>query len=97
LPWAHALISFGALTGITSVLMLLMLSQPRSMLAMARDGLLPTRFFGAVHPRFRTPWKATTLTGGGVGLLGALLPLRMLAELVNIGTVLAFVIVVPQC
>ena len=93
LPWAHALISFGALTGITSVLMVLMLSQPRIMLAMARDGLLPARFFAAVHPRFRTPWKATILTGTVVGLMGALLPLRVLAELVNIGTLLAFVIV----
>jgi APA family basic amino acid/polyamine antiporter len=93
MPWAHGLISFGALTGITSVLMVLMLSQPRIMLAMARDGLLPARFFGAIHPRFRTPWKSTILTGTVVGLMGALLPLRVLAELVNIGTLLAFVIV----
>jgi len=93
LPWAHALISLGALTGITSVLMVLMLSQPRIMLAMARDGLLPVGFFGSVHPPFRTPWKATILTGTLVGFTGALLPLRMLAELVNIGTLLAFVIV----
>ena len=93
LPWAHALISLGALAGITSVLMVLMLSQPRIMLAMARDGLLPSAFFGSVHPRFRTPWKATILTGSVVALLGALLPLRILAELVNIGTLLAFVIV----
>ena len=93
LPWAHALISLGALTGITSVLMVLMLSQPRIMLAMARDGLLPSGFFGAVHPQFRTPWKSTILTGAVVGIMGALLPLRILAELVNIGTLLAFVIV----
>ncbi len=93
LPWAHALISLGALTGITSVLMVLLLSQPRIMLVMARDGLLPTSFFGSVHPRFRTPWKSTLLTGSVVGLMGALLPLRILAELVNIGTLLAFVIV----
>jgi basic amino acid/polyamine antiporter, APA family len=93
IPWAHFLISVGALTGITSVLMVLMLSQPRIMLAMARDGLLPAGFFGSVHERFRTPWKSTVLTGSVVGLMGALLPLRMLAELVNIGTLLAFVIV----
>ena len=93
LPWAHFLISVGALTGITSVLMVLMLSQPRIMLAMARDGLLPVAFFGSVHARFRTPWKSTVLTGSVVGLMGAFLPLRMLAELVNIGTLLAFVIV----
>jgi basic amino acid/polyamine antiporter, APA family len=91
--WAHFLISVGALTGITSVLMVLMLSQPRIMLAMARDGLLPPGFFGSVHERFRTPWKSTVLTGSVVGLMAALLPLRVLAELVNIGTLLAFVIV----
>lgn len=93
LPWTHAVISLGAITGITSVLMVLMLSQPRIMLAMARDGLLPVGFFGSVHERFRTPWKATILTGSAVGVMSALLPLRILAELVNIGTLLAFVIV----
>ena len=93
LEWARNLISIGALTGITSVLLVLMLSQPRVMLAMARDGLVPPGFFGAIHERFRTPWKSTILTGLFVGLMGALLPLRILAELVNIGTLLAFVIV----
>jgi APA family basic amino acid/polyamine antiporter len=93
LPWAHFLISLGALAGITSVLMVLMLSQPRIMLAMARDGLLPSGFFGAIHERFRTPWKSTILTGTLVALLGSFLPLRVLAELVNIGTLLAFVMV----
>jgi APA family basic amino acid/polyamine antiporter len=71
----------------------MMLSQPRIFLAMARDGLLPTGFFGAVHERFRTPWKSTILTGLCVAAMGAFLPLRILAELVNIGTLLAFVIV----
>ncbi len=93
LPWAQFLISLGALSGITSVLLVLMLSQPRVMLAMARDGLVPSSFFGAVHERFRTPWKSTILTGVFVGSMGALVPLRILAELVNIGTLLAFVIV----
>ncbi len=93
LPWAQFLISAGALAGITSVLLVMMLSQPRVMLAMARDGLVPTSFFGAVHPRFRTPWKSTILTGVFVGVLAGFLPLRILAELVNIGTLLAFVIV----
>jgi basic amino acid/polyamine antiporter, APA family len=93
LPWAQFLISLGALTGITSVLLVLMLSQPRVLLAMARDGLVPSGFFGAVHERFRTPWKSTILTGIFVGTMGAFIPLRILAELVNIGTLLAFVIV----
>src|SRR4030095_8306609 len=85
-PWPHAVISLGALTGITSVLMVLMLSQPRIMLAMARDGLLPSQLCGAVHPRFRTPWKSTIVTGTAVGLISALLPLRVLAELGNLRT-----------
>jgi APA family basic amino acid/polyamine antiporter len=93
LPWAELLVSVGAVAGITSVLLVMMLSQPRIFLAMARDGLLPTSFFGAVHSRFRTPWKSTILTGICVAAMGALLPLNFLAELVNIGTLLAFVIV----
>lgn len=93
LPWARRLIDVGAITGITSVLLVMMLSQPRVLLAMARDGLVPTSFFGAIHDKFRTPWKATMLTGFFVALMAAFLPLRILAELTNIGTLLAFVIV----
>ncbi|AUX22515.1 amino acid permease [Sorangium cellulosum] len=93
LPWAQLIISVGAVAGITSVLLVLMLSQPRVLLAISRDGLLPKRFFGAVHPIFRTPWKSTFLTGFVVATLSALLPLRILAELVNIGTLLAFAFV----
>jgi len=93
MPWAQFLISTGALAGITSVLVVLMLSQPRVWLAMARDGLVPPSFFSAIHPRFGTPWKSTILTGLFVAALGGFLPLRILAELVNIGTLLAFVIV----
>ena len=93
LRWAQFLISLGALTGITSVLLVLMLSQPRVMLAMARDRLIPPSFFGAIHEKFRTPWKATILTGLFVAVQASLLPLRILSELVNIGTLLAFVIV----
>jgi basic amino acid/polyamine antiporter, APA family len=93
LPWAQRLIDVGAITGITSVLLVMMLSQPRVLLAMARDGLIPTSFFGAIHDKFRTPWKATILTGCFVATMAAFLPLRILAELTNIGTLLAFVIV----
>ncbi len=93
LPVANLLISVGALTGITSVLLVMMLSQPRVFLAMARDGLVPPSFFGAVHPKYLTPWKSTILIGICVGLMGSLLPLRILAELVSIGTLFAFVVV----
>ncbi len=93
LAFAHLLISAGAVAGITSVLLVLLLSQARILLALARDGLISRRFFGAVHPRFRTPHKATILTGILVGLAGAIFPLKLLADLVNIGTLLAFVVV----
>ena len=93
LPWAQRLIDVGAITGITSVLLVMMLSQPRVLLAMARDGLVPTSFFGAIHDKFRTPWKSTILTGCFVATMAAFLPLRILAELTNIGTLFAFVVV----
>jgi basic amino acid/polyamine antiporter, APA family len=93
LPWARRLIDIGAMTGITSVLLVMMLSQPRVLLAMARDGLVPPGFFGAIHDKFRTPWKSTILVGIFVSLMSAFLPIRILAELTNIGTLLAFVIV----
>ncbi len=93
MPWARLLVSVGALTGITSVLLVMMCGQPRIFLAMARDGLLPTKFFASIHPTFQTPWKATLLTGFVVALGGSLLPLDILAELTNIGTLFAFVVV----
>jgi APA family basic amino acid/polyamine antiporter len=93
LPWAQRLIDIGAITGITSVLLVMMLSQPRVLLAMARDGLLPKGVFGAIHDKFRTPWKSTIITGIFVCVMAGFLPLRILAELTNIGTLLAFVIV----
>jgi APA family basic amino acid/polyamine antiporter len=93
LPWAHLLISVGGVVGITSVLLVLMLSQPRVMLAMARDGLVPPSVFGVVHPRFRTPWISQIVMGVAVAMLTGVLPLRVLTELVNIGTLLAFVVV----
>ena len=86
-------ISTGALVGITSVLLVLMLSGSRVILAMARDGLLSRSFFGAIHPRFLTPHKATVVLGLAVATLAALFPLKLLADLVNIGTLLAFVVV----
>jgi APA family basic amino acid/polyamine antiporter len=90
---AQFLIALGAVVGITSVLLVLLLSQARILLALARDGLISRSFFGSVHPRFRTPHKATILTGFQVALAGALFPLKLLADLVNIGTLMAFVIV----
>ncbi|WP_165063836.1 amino acid permease [Paludisphaera rhizosphaerae] len=93
LTFAGTLITLGILAGMTSSLLVGNLSQPRVLLAMARDGLLPIKFFGAVHPRFKTPWKSTILVGLVVALGGALAPLGFLADLVSIGTLFAFVVV----
>lgn len=87
------IVSIGAIAGLTSVLMVLMLSQTRVLLAMARDGLIPESFFGDVHPRFLTPHRSTILVGILVAIVGATVPLKVLADLVNIGTLFAFVIV----
>ena len=76
----------------TSVLLVLFLSQARIFMAMARDGLLPAGF-GTVHPRFRTPHVATIATGVVICLVAALTPIHKLDEMVNVGTLMAFVMV----
>src|SRR6266853_156261 len=91
--WMQYLVAAGAMTGITSVLLVMMLSQPRVMLALGRDGLVPNSFFGDIHPKFRTPWKSTILTGLFVAAMAGLIPLSILAEMTSIGTLFAFVIV----
>jgi APA family basic amino acid/polyamine antiporter len=93
LHWAEFIIAAAGVAGITSVLLVMMLSAPRVFLAMARDGLVPTRFFADVHPRFQTPWKSTIAIGLFVGVLAGLLPIDALLHLTNIGTLFAFVIV----
>jgi amino acid transporter len=89
---ATPIISAGGLAGMTSVLLVLFLSQARIFMAMARDGLLPG-IFGTVHPRFRTPHIATLATGLVICVVAALTPIRKLEEMVNVGTLMAFVIV----
>ncbi len=91
--WAEGMIAVAGVAGITSVLLVMMLSGPRVFLAMARDGLVPHDFFAAVHPKFRTPWKSTILIGVFVMTLAGLLPIDALLHLTNIGTLLAVVIV----
>jgi APA family basic amino acid/polyamine antiporter len=90
---AAGLIATGALAGMTSVLLVTFLSQARIFLAMARDRLLPPAVFGTVHPRFRTPHISTMLTGSIICVVAALTPITKLEEMVNIGTLMAFVIV----
>src|SRR6266700_406092 len=91
-PWAQALISAGALAGLTSVLLVFQLGQPRIFMAMARDGLLP-QYFARVHPRFRTPYITTIWTGVAVGAVAMLTDIGSLADLTNIGTLFAFILV----
>jgi APA family basic amino acid/polyamine antiporter len=93
LPWAQFIIAAAGVAGITSVLLVMMLSAPRVFLAMARDGLVPPSFFAAVHPKFRTPWKSTILIGCFVAVGAGLLPIDALLEMTNIGTLFAFTVV----
>jgi APA family basic amino acid/polyamine antiporter len=90
--WAQALISAGALAGLTSVILVFQLGQPRIFMAMARDGLLP-QYFARVHRRFRTPYITTIWTGVAVGGVAMLTDIGSLADLTNIGTLFAFILV----
>jgi APA family basic amino acid/polyamine antiporter len=92
LNFVSGIISLGAVAGLTSVLLVLLLGQSRVFFAMSRDGLLPP-VFSRVHPRFKTPHIPTLFTGVAVGLIAALLPIEQIAELTNIGTLFAFVLV----
>jgi len=93
LNWASDIIVVGALAGLTSVMLVMLLGQTRVLYAMASDGLLPKKFFAEVHPRFRTPFKNTFLVGILAGIVGAVTPIDDIGKMVNIGTLLAFVIV----
>jgi APA family basic amino acid/polyamine antiporter len=90
--WASVLLSIGAICGITSVLLVLLLGQPRIFFSMARDRLLP-RIFSAIHPRFKTPHLTTIATGCLVAVAAAFTPIEIVAEMANIGTLFAFVLV----
>lgn len=90
--WAHVLVSVGALAGMTSVLLVFQLGQPRIFMAMARDGLLPG-IFARLHPKYKTPLLPTILTGVFVAFTSMFVDIGQAAELTNIGTLAAFIIV----
>jgi APA family basic amino acid/polyamine antiporter len=91
-PWVEAVVSAGALAGMTSVLLVFQLGQPRIFMSMARDGLLPSGF-AKIHPVRRTPYVTTIVTGAVVGIPAALFDIGWAADLTNIGTFFAFVLV----
>jgi APA family basic amino acid/polyamine antiporter len=93
LTTASYLITAGALAGLTSVMLVMLLGQTRVLYSMACDGLLPRGFFAAIHPKFRTPYKNTMLVGLLAAIVGSLVPIDDIGKMVNIGTLLAFVIV----
>ena len=87
------IITLGALAGLTSVMLVMLLGQTRVLYAMANDGLLPRKFFAAVHPKFRTPYKNTILVGLLAAIVGSITPIDDIGKMVNIGTLLAFIMV----
>lgn len=90
--WLRIAIDVGAVLGLGSVILVMLLGQSRVFFSMSRDGLLG-KWAGAVHPKFRTPYLSTIFTGIAVSLATGILPLQLLGQLVNIGTLLAFVLV----
>src|ERR1019366_7318345 len=90
---ASYLITAGAPAGLTSAMLGMLLGQTRVLYSMAPGGLLPRKFFAAIHPRFRTPYKNTMLVGLLAAIVGSMVPIDDIGKMVNIGTLFAFVIV----
>jgi APA family basic amino acid/polyamine antiporter len=90
--WGSYVVNAGALAGLSTVMLVMLLGQSRVLYSMAHDGLL-WKWAGDIHPKFRTPWKSTAIVGVAVAIVGSLVPIGSLGQMVSIGTLLAFVIV----
>jgi basic amino acid/polyamine antiporter, APA family len=90
--WGSILVKIGAVFGLATVMLVMLLGQSRVFYSMSKDGLLP-KWASAIHPKFRTPWITTIVFGSFAAIMPAFLPIEKLSELVNIGTLLAFTIV----
>ncbi|SDF46451.1 amino acid permease [Dyella sp. 333MFSha] len=89
LGWLRGVVEVGALIGLSSVVLVMVIAQPRIFMIMGRDGLLP-KVFTTVHPKYRTPHLNTVITGVGIALLAAVFPLNVLGDLTSMGTLIAF-------
>ena len=92
IKWLKPIVKLGAIMGLTSTMLVMLLGQPRIFYSMSRDGLLPP-LLGKIHPRFRTPYVTTAITGVVVALVAGLFPIAVLTQLTAMGTLLAFVMV----
>jgi APA family basic amino acid/polyamine antiporter len=90
--WLRPIVKVAAIAGLSSVILVMLLGQPRIFYSMSKDGLLPP-VFSKVHPRFKTPYVSTIITGTVAMIIAGILPISILGELVSIGTLLAFIIV----
>jgi len=90
--WLRPIVKIAAIAGLSSVILVMLLGQPRIFYSMSKDGLLPP-VFSKVHPKFKTPYISTIITGSVAMIIAGILPISILGELVSIGTLLAFIIV----
>jgi len=93
MPWATILITIAAVAGLMSVMLVMMLGQTRIFLGMAKDGLLPHKLFGAIHPKFKTPFRSTILVGAIISIVASVTPIDKVSEMCSMGTLLAFAMI----